>query len=134
MKVAGKRSIKPVQTVVKVLKDYFGNKHIRAIKTGDLENYKNQRLKTPIEIEVNQKIKAKDEKTGKTKTVTKKVKRISQRKVSSVNRELETLRAMFNSGVAGELFSPGLPVSRAGFERRARLCKIHDKPFASRIG
>ncbi len=88
VKVAGKRSIKPVQTAVNVLKDYFGSKNIRSIKTSDLETYKTQRLKTPIEIEVNEKSKVLNEKTGRMKTQIKKVKRTSQRKISSVNREL----------------------------------------------
>jgi integrase len=119
VKVAGKRSIKPVQTAVNVLKDYFGNKHIRAIKTSDLENYKNHRLKTPIEIEVNQKTKVKDEKTGKTKTVIKKVKQTSQRKVSSVNRELETLRAMFNFAIENDWLIKNPFVKKKGIISKA---------------
>lgn len=102
VKVAGKRSIKPVQTAVNSLSAYFGRKSIRAIKTSDLEAYKSHRLNTSVEIEVNQKTQTIDENTGKKKTKIEKVKRTSQRKVSSVNRELETLRAMFNFAIEND--------------------------------
>ena len=102
VKVAGKRSIKPVQAAVNSLLDYFGRKNIRTIKTSDLEAYKNHRLKTQIEIEVNKKTKVLNEKTGRMKTKIEKVTRTSQRKISSVNRELETLRAMLNFAIEND--------------------------------
>jgi site-specific recombinase XerD len=102
VKVAGRRSIKPSLAAVNSLLAYFGNKNIRVIKTSDLENYKSHRLKTPIEIEINHKTKFIDEKTGNAKTKINKVKRTSQRKASSVNRELETLRAMFNFAIEND--------------------------------
>ncbi len=94
VKVAGKRSILPVQTAVNVLLEHFGRKTIRLIKISDVEAYKNHRLKTPIETEVNKKIKVIDKKTGKTTIKIEKEIKKRQRKISSVNRELETLRAM----------------------------------------
>jgi hypothetical protein len=87
--------VKSIQTAVNALRAYSGRKNIRMIKTSDLEAYKNHCLKTLVEIEVNHKTKVVDEKTGRKKTKVEKIKRTSQRKVSSVNRELETLRAMF---------------------------------------
>lgn len=102
VKVAGRRSTKPALSAVNSLLTYFGRKNIRAIKTSDLETYKSHRLNTPIETEINQRTKVVDEKTGKEKTKTKKVIRKSQRKASSVNRELETLRAIFNFAIEND--------------------------------
>jgi integrase len=119
VKVTGKRSIKPVRTAVNALADYFGRKNIRLIKTSDLEAYKNHRLKTPIEIEINQKEKFLNEETGRMKTRNKKVKRTSQRKISSVNRELETLRAMFNFAIENDWLIKNPFVKKKGIISKA---------------
>ena len=133
VKVAGRRSIKPSLAAVNSLLAYFGNKNIRVIKTSDLENYKSHRLKTPIEIEINHKTKFIDEKTGNAKTKINKVKRISQRKASSVNRELETLRAMFNFAIENDwlIKNPFLKkkgiISKASENERDRTLSIQEE-------
>ena len=70
-KVSGRRSVLPVKTSLNALKQYFGKKKLRDITPNDLEKYKNKRLNTP--------------------TI-----HGTQRKIASVNRELELLRAMLN--------------------------------------
>jgi len=133
VKVAGRRSIKPSLAAVNSLLAYFGSKNIRVIKTSDLENYKSHRLKTPIEIEINHKTKFIDEKTGNAKTKINKVKRISQRKASSVNRELETLRAMFNFAIENDwlIKNPFLKkkgiISKASENERDRTLSIQEE-------
>jgi len=133
VKVAGRRSIKPSLAAVNSLLAYFGNKNIRVIKTSDLENYKSHRLKTPIEIEINHKTKFIDEKTGNVKTKINKVKRTSQRKASSVNRELETLRAMFNFAIENDwlIKNPFLKkkgiISKASENERDRTLTIGEE-------
>jgi integrase len=133
VKVSGRRSIKPAQVAVNSLLAYFGRKNIRAIKTSDLETYKSHRLKTPIEIEVNQKTQIIDEKTGKKKIKIEKVKRKSQRKASSVNRELETLRAMFNFAIENDwlIKNPFLKkkgiISKASETERDRTLSIEEE-------
>jgi integrase len=102
VKVAGKRSIAPVLTSLSVLAKHFGNKHLRSIKASDLETYKNARLKTPIEIEVNVFKESIDSKTGRKKKVKTKKTVVRQRKISSVNRELETLRSMLNFAIEND--------------------------------
>lgn len=73
-KVGGVKSLAPVLAALKPLVDYFGNRKLRTIKHADVESYKLCRLDTPT-------------KHGK------------QRQISSVNRELELLRAMFTFAV-----------------------------------
>lgn len=78
IKVAGKRSIMPSRSALKPLIEYFGRMVVRNIKTSDIEAYKTKRLRTPVE------------------TKTRKGIETRPRKISSVNRELEHLRAIFN--------------------------------------
>lgn len=95
IKVAGKRSIGPVKSILKTLRLHFGKKYIRLIKTSDVEAFKNIRLASPVITMMNQVNVVIDPKTNK-KVVTKtKIKRITGRNISSINRELQTLRAMF---------------------------------------
>jgi integrase len=70
-KVAGLRSVKPPQTFLKVLIDFFGPRRIKSITHSDVEKFRRERLKT--------------------KTV-----RDEERTIASVNRELELLRAILN--------------------------------------
>lgn len=77
VKISGKRSLAPVKSALNALLQYFGNKHLRAIKPGDIENYKQHRLKTPTPH-------------GKV------------RKIATVNRELSLLRTMLNFAVQNE--------------------------------
>ncbi len=98
-KVAGLKSYKPVETYIKIASEHFGKKMIRSIKPRDVENFRTVRLKTPVEIEIKKKTKELNPKTKRQKTKITKVKRITERKLSSVNRELATLRRMLNFAV-----------------------------------
>lgn len=98
-KVAGLKSYKPVETYIKIASEHFGKKMIRSIKPRDVENFRTVRLKTPVEIEIKKKTKELNPKTKRQETKITKVKRITERKLSSVNRELATLRRMLNFAV-----------------------------------
>ena len=69
VKIKGRRSIGPVQSALKPLRSYFGKKTIRSIKPANIKSYKDERLDTPVETEVNEKEKIVDKKTGKEKTI-----------------------------------------------------------------
>src|ERR1043166_3336910 len=77
IKVSGRRSLLSLFTALRALVDYFGQRTIRSIKAGDLENYKQLRLNTPTQHG-------------------------TQRKMATVNRELELLRAMLNYAIQNE--------------------------------
>jgi integrase len=98
-KVAGLKSVKPVETYVKIASEYFGKKYIRSIKPRDIEKFRNVRLNTPVEIEIKKREKKLNEKTKRMKWFVTKEKRVTDRKLSSVNRELATLRRMLNFAV-----------------------------------
>jgi integrase len=124
VKVSGKRSIAPVKSALKPLLEYFGRRHIRSIKSKDLENYRKTRLAADVEIEINVKKKQLDEKTGKQKTVIEKGKLKRPRKVATVNRELALLRTVLNFAVQNDWLiknpfakSPGLVSAKAEVER-----------------
>lgn len=69
-KIAGLRSFKSAPSTLNTLRQAFGKRLLRAITYGVIERYKQERLKTPA---------------GK-----------GTRSIASVNRELSTLRRMFN--------------------------------------
>lgn len=98
-KVAGLKSYKPVLTYVKIAKEHFGKKPIRSIKPRDIENFRNVRLNTPVEIEVRKPVKEFNQETKRTRTKVLKEKKVKPRKLASVNRELSTLRRMLNFAV-----------------------------------
>lgn len=75
IKISGRKS--SIDWMVNSLVDYFGSKQIRSIKPRDLENFKN----------------------FKSNGITR---RGNKRKIASVNRELEVLRAMFNFALRNE--------------------------------
>lgn len=77
VKISGRRSLLPVKYALEVLKGYFGTKVIRSIKASDIEEFKRHRLNTPTIH-------------GR------------QRKIASVNRELELLRGVLNYAVQNE--------------------------------
>jgi integrase len=77
VKVSGRRSLIPVRSSLKTLQRYFGTKPIRTIKGADIERFKQTRLKTPTTYG-------------------------GQRKIASVNRELELLRTILNYAVQNE--------------------------------
>ena len=70
-KVEGLRSLDSALSRWTVIKNYFGNKKLRSITHGDIKKFKSDRLKIP--------------------TI-----RNKPRSITSVNRELEVLRKMFN--------------------------------------
>ena len=70
-KVAGRRSHRQALTLLGYLREHFGTRKLRSITHGDIERYKTKRLST---ITV----------------------RGKQRSITSVNRELQLMRAMFN--------------------------------------
>jgi integrase len=92
IKVAGKRSLGPTLSSLAPLLSAFGKKRIRTIRPSDVESYKIHRLATPVETIIKHKIL-----DGRTKKFVIAVEtRRRPRKIASVNRELELLRAMFN--------------------------------------
>ncbi len=80
-KVTGRRSLKPLKSALKSLIEYFGHQRIRDIRTSDLESYKIRRLRTPV-----------------TRGIVE-----HPRKIASVNRELQLLRAIFNFAKSDKL-------------------------------
>jgi integrase len=108
VKVSGRRSLIPVKSALNILSEYFGTRRVRTIKPVDLEKYKQSRLSTP--------------------TI-----RGTQRKIASVNRELELLRTMFNYAVQNEWLlrnpfgnSKGL-ISKAAEVERDRTLSIEEE-------
>jgi integrase len=102
VKIQGRRSIAPLKSAIKSLREYFGKKSIRSIKSSDIKAYKSKRLNTLVEIEVKVKSKVVDAVTGKEKTVISKVIRKSERKIATVNREIAWLRAILNFAIENE--------------------------------
>ena len=100
-KIAGRRSVKPVEVALTALKEHFSSKRLKSITHSDVEQYKLDRLDTPT-------------KYG------------TQRSIATVNRELELLRAMFRFAIRqGWLvrspFEMGDPlISKADETRRER--------------
>jgi integrase len=70
-KIAGLKSVKPIETYVRIASAYFGKRLLRSIKSADIEKFKRERLNLPTVH-------------GR------------ERKTASVNRELATLRAMLS--------------------------------------
>lgn len=100
-KIAGRRSVKPVEVALTALKEHFSSKRLKSITHSDVEQYKLDRLDTPT-------------KYG------------TQRSIATVNRELELLRAMLRFAIRqGWLvrspFEMGDPlISKADETRRER--------------
>lgn len=108
VKVSGRRSIQPLQAVIKALVDHFGHRTIRSINASDLEAYKQKRLKTPTQHG-------------------------TQRKIATVNRDLEILRGMLNFAVQNEwlirnpfLLTKGL-ISKAAEAERNRVLSLDEE-------
>ena len=98
-KVAGLKSHKPVETYVKIASEHFNKKMLRSIKPRDIENFRTVRLKTSVEIEIKKRVLEINPITKRKKYKITKEKRVTDRKLSSVNRELATLRRMLNFAV-----------------------------------
>jgi integrase len=77
VKVSGRRSLGSLYTALKALVAYFGHRRVRSINANDLESYKQKRLSTRTQHG-------------------------TQRKIATVNRELELLRAMLNFAIQNE--------------------------------
>ncbi len=97
-KVAGLRSHQSLLGKLNQLNSHFSNKRIKSFTVSDIETYKVERLAMPVIKEIKTKTVTFNEKGEKIITV-EKIKRSSQRAISSVNRELELLRAMFRFAV-----------------------------------
>lgn len=129
IKVAGKRSLGPTLSSLAPLLEAFGRKRIRGIRPSDVEGYKLHRLATPVEIVV--KRRQLDDKTGKIRIITEVKQR--PRKIASVNRELELLRAMLNFAKAEGLLisSPfdhgGKLISTAAEVERDRVLPANEE-------
>jgi integrase len=101
-KIAGRRSVAPVEISLRVLKEHFQSRRVQDIKHHDIEQFKLERLDTP-------------KSNGE------------DRAVATVNRELELMRAILRFGVRqGWLlrspFEMGAPlISKADEERRERV-------------
>lgn len=115
-KVAGLRAYKTPQGFLEVLVGCFGGKRIRDITHADLESFKRARLKQPVTRKV--KNKAGEWVIVKTDKV---------RAIASVNRELETMRAVMGFAkrqrwISDNPFSEGQPlISKADENRRERV-------------
>jgi len=108
VKVSGRRSLIPVRSSLKTLTEYFGSKPVRSIKASDIEKFKETRLKTPTTYG-------------------------GQRKIASVNRELELLRTMLNYAVQNEwllrnpfTLTKGI-ISKAAEVERDRILSIDEE-------
>lgn len=121
-KVAGLRSWKAPQLLLEILTDYFGGKRLNSIRHDDIEQFKLERLRTPV-TKV-QKMKKGD----KVRTVRVEV----QRAIASVNRELELMRAVMRFAqrqgwIVRSPFETGAPlISKADEVRRERVL-THDE-------
>lgn len=108
IKVRGRRSLQPVRSALKLLRNHFGERPIAKIKVGDVKAFKNERIMTPVEKEIKVRHRITNPTTGRKKWLIVKETRSSPRKMASVNRELALLRAVLNFAVANEwlLVSP----------------------------
>jgi integrase len=79
-KIAGVRSLKPAKSMLKTLREAFSKRPLKSISYGEIERFKQSRLKMPVY-------------KNKERTIEK------ERSISSVNRELALLRRMLNVAV-----------------------------------
>lgn len=82
-KVSGMRSYVEARRIVKMLEGHFGPRRIRSITHGDIIQFKQDRLKTPVTPPA-------------TKTPRKKKPKKKQRTIATINRELTILKRMFS--------------------------------------
>ncbi len=108
IKVSGRRSLLSLFTALKALTDYFGSRALRSIKAADLELFKEKRLDTPTQHG-------------------------TQRKIATVNRELELLRAMLSFAVQNDwlirnpfTLTKGL-ISKAAEAERDRILSFDEE-------
>jgi integrase len=102
IKVAGKKSCSTVKSSIKMLRKHFGRKPIRLIKASDIEAFRKARIGAPVVKHVNEIVIAYNPKTKRHRKVKKKVPVYSQRSIATVNRELQTLKAMLNFAIQND--------------------------------
>lgn len=118
-KVAGLRSHRQTGEHLKPLIEYFGLKLVRRISIGDIQDYRDHRLKTPVKGKII------DSKTKKRES--------KQRSIASVNRELSLLRSVFNyakskNWILRSPFEQGVSViSMADERKRERVLTIAEE-------
>jgi len=111
IKVSGIKS--RISAMVTAATDHFGKKLIRSIRPRDLEHYKTMRLNTPVsKMVVTKRTRELNPLTKRLKTVKVKSERQTERSITTVNRELATLRTMFSFAVQND-WLPQNPFSRA---------------------
>jgi integrase len=102
-KVAGLRSIAPVRGYVETLSKRFGNRKLNSIRYSEIRDFQIQRLDTPVIRRIKTKIRLTEKETKVSQTRKRhrtEYKEISSpRQIASVNRELMTLRRIFNIAV-----------------------------------
>lgn len=99
IRVSGRRESGSIKSVVKTLREYFGKKPIRLIKASDIEDFKSARLATPVIKQVNEFKQVYNPKTKRTKTIKVKVEQSYPRSITTVNREMQQLKAMLNFAI-----------------------------------
>lgn len=95
-KIAGLRSLGPVKTYIKVLREHLGQLKLKGISYSVIREYRSTRLKTPVTIVKKCKIPLSEKEREKSKSRKRfRVELVEEsrpRKIASVNRELTTLR------------------------------------------
>ncbi len=92
IKVSGRRSVGPAVSAHNNIIEGLGDRKVRSIRPSDIESYKLKRLSEPVKILVNV-----PTKKGLTdRAALKKRWLLRPRKIASVNRELQLLRAVLN--------------------------------------
>lgn len=108
VKISGRKSLLPVRSALVPLREHFDKRPLRSIKPTDIEVYKNKRLHTPTTYG-------------------------TFRKIASVNRELELLRAILNYAVQNEwiprnpfILTKGI-ISKAAEVERDRILSFEEE-------
>jgi integrase len=94
-KISGMRSFEPLKGYLRTLREHFGKRRLRAITVKQLEIYKVARLATPVTF----KRKPDAERKNPKRKIKKPPTPPRARSITSVNRELQLLRAMLNVAV-----------------------------------
>lgn len=116
-KVAGLRSLGPQKAAMSALVSHLGRRQVRTIKHSDIEEYKLERLQTPVRCGTDED----DEPIYR------------QRSVAAVNRELELLRAVLRFAqregwIVKSPFEMGAPlISKVSETRRDRVLSFDEE-------
>ncbi len=89
----------PIKSTLKTLRSHFGEKLIRLIKPPDIVSFKDIRMATPVVEWVKKERVDLDRGTKPGKQTKVKVPIATDRNISSVNRELQTLKTMFKFAI-----------------------------------